>query len=57
MTGAEIRRERLRLGMTQEALAHQAGVSWATVQKIETGKVKPHASTLKAIEAALISFR
>ena len=41
MTADEIRTLRTRLGLTQEQLAANLGVSWATVQRWEKGKTKP----------------
>lgn len=37
----EIKQLRVRLGWTQERLAHELGVSWTTVNRWENGKAKP----------------
>ncbi len=48
---AEMRRRRL---MTQEDLAHAAGVSAATVTRLETiGDTNPRVATVKRLAAAL----
>jgi transcriptional regulator with XRE-family HTH domain len=39
--------------MTQQELADRAGVSRRTVAAIESGKVRPHPSTVRALAAAL----
>jgi len=41
---------RLRLGLTQEELAHKLGVSWGTVARWEAGRNKPSKLAQKAIE-------
>lgn len=53
MTGAEIRTERERLGMTQQELATYAGISIATLGLIERGQTTPQKSTIGAIKVAL----
>lgn len=37
MTGSEIRKRRIRLGLSRDQLAHQLGVSAATVEEWESG--------------------
>jgi transcriptional regulator with XRE-family HTH domain len=44
---------RLERGMTQEALAKVTGISLRTIQRIEQGRVKPRAYSLKKIADAL----
>jgi transcriptional regulator with XRE-family HTH domain len=47
----ELRTER---GLSQENLAHRAGLSWGAVQKLEAGQVNdPHYSTLASIARVL----
>ena len=38
MTGAELRRARLKLGISQRALAKEAGVSGADICRVEKGQ-------------------
>lgn len=47
---AELRKEK---GMTQEELANATGISLRTIQRIESGKVKPRAYSLKKMAQAL----
>lgn len=50
----DLRSARLAAGLTQQRLAEMAGVSVATVCKIETGRVvRPRASTAQKIEQAI----
>jgi len=51
--GAQIRRERVALKMTQERLAELVGVNPRTVQKIEAGKLNILVTTLARIQVAL----
>jgi len=52
--GPKVRERRTALGFSQEHLAHQAGLSWAAVQRLEAGTiVDPHYSTLHSIAHAL----
>ena len=52
--GARIRAIRQERGLTQEELAHRAGLSLKSVYFIETGRSQdPHYSSLKAIASAL----
>ena len=48
-----LKERRESLGISREKLAVEAGLSLATVQRIETGKIKPHRATVRAIEAVL----
>jgi transcriptional regulator with XRE-family HTH domain len=52
--GTSLRAARERLGWTREALAHRAGISWAAIAQIETGRRRDvRASSLVALAAAL----
>jgi transcriptional regulator with XRE-family HTH domain len=51
--GENIRKERLRRGMTQESLAEVLGIHWKTLGYIEAGKRDFGASTLAIIVARL----
>jgi tetratricopeptide (TPR) repeat protein/transcriptional regulator with XRE-family HTH domain len=52
--GALLRRYRQAAGLTQEALAEQAGLSVRTVSDLERGlKVRPHKNTVAQLAAAL----
>jgi transcriptional regulator with XRE-family HTH domain len=52
--GQRVKERRTALGFSQEHVAHQAGLSWAAVQRLEAGKIAdPHYSTLSAIAHAL----
>ena len=51
--GASVRRERVRLKMTQEQLAEQVGFYPRTVQKIEAGEINVPLTTLARLQAAL----
>ena len=48
-TGEIIQRERTRLGLSQEKLAEQVGVSRQAVSKWETGAAEPSTSNLLAL--------
>lgn len=50
----QIKAARALLGWTQTDLAAKAGVSVATLNNIERGVADPRASTLRAIETALV---
>lgn len=41
ISGAEMRRKREAVGLTQEQIAYRIGVSWATVSRCERGIVTP----------------
>ena len=47
--GEKIKTARLNLGWTQEELADRIQTTVKTIQRIESGKVKPRATTLRAI--------
>ena len=51
--GARMRRRRMQLGMSQQALAERLGVSFQQVQKYEKGANRLSASTLYAAAGAL----
>jgi transcriptional regulator with XRE-family HTH domain len=51
--GKAIRELREKQGMTQEAVAHDAGVTTATLGVIERGLSNPTWATLRGIAAAL----
>ncbi|MDR0353996.1 MAG: helix-turn-helix domain-containing protein [Opitutaceae bacterium] len=51
--GANVRRERWRRGLTQEALAEQVDVHPRMIQKIEAGETNLLLTTLLRIQAAL----
>jgi transcriptional regulator with XRE-family HTH domain len=50
---ANVRRLRLRRGLTQEQLAELAGLETRTVQHLETGNANPTAAVLVVIADAL----
>ncbi len=52
-TSGEIREKRIKAGMTQSAVAIQAGFSQSMIARIEAGTVDPRASTLRRIVAVL----
>lgn len=51
--GASVRRERLRLGLTQEKLAELTDLNPRTVQKIEAGSLNILLTTVLRIQKAL----
>src|SRR5215212_1921426 len=52
--GPRVRERRIALGLSQENLAHAAGLSWGAIQRLEAGKiVDPHYSTLEGIAHTL----
>jgi|SRR5215218_2341073 transcriptional regulator with XRE-family HTH domain len=52
--GPRVRELRTERGLSQERLAHQAGLSWGAIQRLESGQVTdPHYSTLSGIAQAL----
>jgi DNA-binding XRE family transcriptional regulator len=51
--GAAIRQLRNKRGVTQEDLAHDAGVTTGTLSLIERGKSNPAWGTVQSIAAAL----
>lgn len=46
----DIKRIRLKAFMTQEDFAKEIGVSFATVNRWETGKARPNLKTMKLID-------
>ena len=52
-TPGELKAQRARLGLTQQALADAAGISQSMVARIEGGKVDPSYSTVQALVRAL----
>jgi transcriptional regulator with XRE-family HTH domain len=51
--GANVRRERMRLRLTQEKLAEKVGLNPRTIQKIEAGDLNVLVTTAAGIEKAL----
>ena len=51
--GANIRRKRVEIKMTQEHLAELAGINPRTIQKIEAGKLNILVTTLARIQSSL----
>lgn len=51
--GSAIRALRSKIGISQEDLAHQAGVTTSTLSSIERGRSNPTWATIKGIAAAL----
>jgi transcriptional regulator with XRE-family HTH domain len=51
--GSAVRQLREKKGLTQEALAHDAGVTTGTLSLIERGHSNPSWGTVKRIAAAL----
>ena len=51
--GANVRRERLARGYTQEALAELADLNTRTIQKIEAGQINILISTVVRLKRAL----
>lgn len=51
--GAAVRRIRKDRGLAQEALAHRAGMTFATVAKLELAQSAPAWATVRAIAKAL----
>ena len=51
--GNKIKRLRQEKGWTQEKLAHESGIAFASLNKIENGNVTPQESTLRCIAEAL----
>lgn len=50
---AVLRRLRIERGLSQEAVAHQAGVSYTTLAKIELAQSNPGWATVRAVADAL----
>lgn len=55
--GARLRRERLDRNTTQAALAHQAGVSKSTVERLEAGESVQLASLIRVLRALDLTER
>lgn len=53
VSGADIRARRIRLAWSREKLAGLAGLSMATIERLEAGTAVPRRATLKVIEDAL----
>lgn len=53
MFGANVRRERVARGITQERLAEMMDINPRTVQKIEAGKLNILLTTIRRLQAAL----
>jgi transcriptional regulator with XRE-family HTH domain len=51
--GTKVRRERYAQTMTQAALAKKAGITAATLARIENDQVDPHVSTIRKLSDAL----
>jgi len=50
MTVAEVKELRHRLGLTQEQMAHELGVSWSTISRWENGHCRPSGLALLALK-------
>ena len=55
IVGAEIRKRRRELGLSQEDLAHAADIGQSLLSKVELGKVH-YQTTIKRIQDALNSW-
>jgi len=54
LIGERVRELRESLGLTQTELAHRAGMTWETVNRIETGKTwHPRRATMEKLALAL----
>src|SRR5215218_1697719 len=52
--GPRVKERRKELGLSQENLAHGAGLTWSAIQRLEAGQVTdPHYSTLSNIAHVL----
>ena len=51
--GANVRRERARKGLTQEALAEKAEIAPRNLQKVEAGEINLRLTTIIRIQLAL----
>jgi transcriptional regulator with XRE-family HTH domain len=52
--GPRVRERRRALGLSQERIAHEAGVTMSAIQRLESGFIRdPHYSTLEGIAHAL----
>ena len=52
-----VKEERVRRGLSQQELAHAAGIERAQLSRIEAGKVQPHAQTLHKLKSVIDDFR
>lgn len=52
-TGEDVRRERVRVGLTQVQLANLVGIDPGSISRIERGEFRPRPDTLAAINDAL----
>lgn len=50
MTGEEIKKLRIKLGVSQERFGQLLGVTWGTIQRWETGKFKPSHLALEKLK-------
>lgn len=48
--GKKLKEVREQLGISQEMMARELGVSFATINRLENGKTEPSYSTLKKFE-------
>lgn len=51
--GANVRRERVARGVTQEKLAELVNLNWRTIQKIEAGKINILVTTVLRLQQSL----
>jgi transcriptional regulator with XRE-family HTH domain len=51
--GENLKRQRIRKALTQEELARQAGLTTASVARIERNETEPRMSTLRKLAKAL----
>lgn len=51
--GPNLRTARIKLGLTQEQLAHRSGVQAGEISRIEHGKRDPQVSTVERLAKAL----
>jgi transcriptional regulator with XRE-family HTH domain len=52
-TGELLLEQRMKAGLTQDALAERAGISVRTIQRIEADVEKPHSETVRKLAKAL----
>lgn len=53
MANLNLKERRQKLGISQEALAREVGISMGTINRLENTDCTPHPLTRQAIEAAL----
>ena len=51
--GDRVKRERVKLAIRQDDLAHKAGITPTTLSRIERNESEPHVSTIRALAKAL----